>query len=45
MDENIKTNDGKCSFCGNKLPKRLNKNLKELSNDYPNACKTCLEKI
>ena len=45
-DENIKTkNDGKCSFCGNELPKRLNKNLKELSNEYPNACKTCLEKI
>ncbi|MBE6511565.1 MAG: hypothetical protein E7Z75_00230 [Methanobrevibacter olleyae] len=45
-DENIKTkNDDNCSFCGNKLPKRLNKNLKELSNEYPNACKTCLEKI
>ena len=45
-DENIKTkNDDKCSFCGNKLPKRLNKNLKELSNEYPNACKKCLEKI
>ena len=42
----IKTNNvDKCSFCGNKLPKRLNKNLKELSNEYPNACKTCLEKI
>ena len=44
--ENIKTNnEDKCSFCGNKLPKRLNKNLKELSNEYPNTCKTCLEKI
>ena len=45
-DENIKTkNDDKCSFCGNELPKRLNKNLKELSNEYPNVCKKCLEKI
>ena len=45
-DEIIKTkNDDNCSFCGNKLPKRLNKNLKELSNEYPNACKKCLEKI